>query len=297
MTTLILGLVATEERESRRQSERSLGRSRKVTRGSHQSFECVRSVSAPKVRIKNCCAFMRWTSLGRDQFSCQNLKHCSEILQRNLVVIARYRSCASTVAVATCNSSVPYRSRFCVCKVGSCSCELCSRSEAKPRISLVVHTLFYHPDGLQYPAQFTLHGRVINVIVGDGAVCCKFNGNVRAVGFANRPVGASEETGVSRSCAVLVQTSLALLLRHVEAADPVALGNSLQVDETILAAFHGLLHLMTGAALDKVVTSSDGEGLRARHSLMARCDPKVTSRSVGIFIEPTRLGFAGKLSC
>ena len=72
---------------------------------------------------------------------------------------------------------------------------------------------------------------------------------------------------VSGGFARLVNALLTLLLLHVEAADPVALVNSLQVDDTILEAslglYHVSLHLTTGPALDKVVTSGSGDGLKA----------------------------------
>ena len=161
--------------------------------------------------------------------------------------------------------------------------------------------------------------RVINIIVGSGAVGCKFNGNAAAVrrtggrivqlettlndgraaaataaaaaiavgGQGPRRAGTGEgvdtradrplSTGtmpsdwsvVFRSYAGLVNTSLTNPLLHAEAADPVALVNTLKVDETMLEASLGFYHLLlltTGPALDKVTTSGDGEGLRAWHA-------------------------------
>ena len=67
---------------------------------------------------------------------------------------------------------------------------------------------------------------------------------------------------VFRSCAGLFMfnTPLTTRLPH----DRVALVNSLQVDETVLKAsldlYDLLLHLTKGPALDKEVTSGDGEG-------------------------------------
>ena len=86
---------------------------------------------------------------------------------------------------------------------------------------------------------------------------------------------------------------------HSEPADPVALAHSLQVDETILAAslnlYHLVPHLTAGPAFDKVVTSGDGEGLRAWHLLASRWSPMLRSRSAGILLELTRFDFAGDL--
>ena len=97
---------------------------------------------------------------------------------------------------------------------------------------------------------------------------------------------------------MLVNTSLTLL-PHAEAADPVALVNSLQVDETRPEASwdlnHLLLHLATGPVLEIVVTSGDGEGLKAWHSLVARWDAKLRSRSAEILRELIRFDLAGDL--
>ena len=91
---------------------------------------------------------------------------------------------------------------------------------------------------------------------------------------------------VFRTYAVLVNASLTAL-PHGEVADPIALVNSLQVDETILEAsldlYHLLLHFTTRPALDKV-TRGDGEPV----ALVARWDPKLRSRSAGILLELMR---------
>ena len=147
-------------------------------------------------------------------------------------------------------------------------------------------------------------------IVGDGAVGRTGSAN-RAVGnndegsaattaAAATAVGGLEVTGVEidtlalgrptslngddakwsgwsvvvRSFEELVKTSLTTLLPHAE-PDPVALVNSLQVDQTVLAASldrYLLLLRLTAGLTDKNVVTSDGEGLKARHSLVARWD-------------------------
>ena len=97
----------------------------------------------------------------------------------------------------------------------------------------------------------------------------------------------------------LENTSLTTLLPHAEAADPVVLSSSLQGDGTVLAAslglHHLLFHLTTRPALDKVVTSGDGEGLHAWNSLVARWDRELGSRSAGILLELMRVDFSGDL--
>ena len=97
----------------------------------------------------------------------------------------------------------------------------------------------------------------------------------------------------------LVNTSLTALLAHAEAADPVALANSLQENGTTPAAsvdlYHFLLHLTTGPAIDKEVTIGDGECLKARHPLVARWDPMLGSRSAGIMLELVPRDFADDL--
>ena len=83
-----------------------------------------------------------------------------------------------------------------------------------------------------------------------------------------------------RSCGGFVNKSLTTPLPHTEAADPAAFAISVQVNETILAAS---LHLVTGPALDKVVTSGDGEGLSAWHSLVSVSEMEDYERAVRPF--------------
>ena len=106
---------------------------------------------------------------------------------------------------------------------------------------------------------------------------------------------------VFRSYAGLVSASLTTSLSHAEAADPVALANSLELGETTLAASlllqHLLLHATTGPVLDKAVTSGDGDGPKARHSPVARRGPKLRSRSSFILLELTKFDFTSDLLC
>ena len=106
---------------------------------------------------------------------------------------------------------------------------------------------------------------------------------------------------VFRRHAGLVKTSLATLLPHAEAPDPVVLASSLQVDESILAAcldlYHLSLHFTTAPAFDKVVTSGDGESLKARRLLVAGRGLKLRSGSAEILLELMRFHFTNDLLC
>ena len=70
------------------------------------------------------------------------------------------------------------------------------------------------------------------------------------------------------------------------------------MDETVLAALdlnHLLPRLTTGLTLNKLFTSGDAEGLKARHSLVASWDLNLRSGSAGILLELMWFHFSGDL--